>query len=78
MPKLPILSGREVVQILTRHFDFQFVTQRGSHIKLRREKNERVITTIVPDHKELMRGTLCGVLELAEITKEEFVAPLEK
>lgn len=76
MPKLPMLSGQEVVRVLTRSFDFRFVTQRGSHIKLRREKDGRVITTIVPDHKELARGTLSGVLELAQVTKEEFIAAL--
>ncbi|MDO8581874.1 MAG: type II toxin-antitoxin system HicA family toxin [bacterium] len=78
MPKLPILSGRDVVQILTHHFDFRFVTQRGSHIKLRREKDGQTVTTIVPDHKELMRGTLSGVLDLAQVTKEEFIVAFEK
>ncbi len=78
MPKLPILSGQEVVRVLTRSFDFRFMTQRGSHIKLRREKDGRTVTTIIPDHKELARGTLIGILELAQVAKEEFIAALEK
>jgi predicted RNA binding protein YcfA (HicA-like mRNA interferase family) len=35
MPKLRVLSGREVLKILS-GFGFQDFAQRGSHIKLRR------------------------------------------
>jgi len=65
-------SGREVIRILTRSFGFFFVSQKGSHVKLRKKLNGKVITTIVPVHRELASGTLRGVLELAEITEEEF------
>jgi len=34
MPKLKVLSGRQVVKILSR-FGFKAVSQRGSHVKLR-------------------------------------------
>jgi len=72
MPKT--FSGKEVVKILNREFGFSFVSQKGSHIKLRKHKNGKVLTTIVPLHKELARGTLRGVLELGEITEEDFHA----
>lgn len=65
-------SGKEVVKILSREFGFFYVSQKGSHVKLRKRIGTRVITTIVPLHKELARGTLRGVLELAEIEEEEF------
>lgn len=35
MPKLKVLSGRDVVKILGQ-FGFQILSQKGSHIKLRR------------------------------------------
>jgi predicted RNA binding protein YcfA (HicA-like mRNA interferase family) len=35
MPKLRVLSGREVLKILS-GFEFQEFSQRGSHIKIRR------------------------------------------
>ena len=70
MPKT--FSGKEVVKVLSRAFGFLFVSQKGSHVKLRKQSGLRILTTIVPPHKELARGTLRGVLELAEITEDEF------
>lgn len=34
--------------------------------------SSRTLTTLVPMHKELARGTLLSALELAEVTGEEF------
>jgi predicted RNA binding protein YcfA (HicA-like mRNA interferase family) len=65
-------SGKEVLRVLVREFGFSFVSQKGSHAKLRKKTGGRSITTIIPMHKELMRGTLLGVLELAEISEEDF------
>lgn len=70
MPKTG--SGEEVIKILTKHFGFFFVSQRGSHVKLRKHTEEKTITTIVPMHHELSYGTLRGVLELAKVDYEEF------
>lgn len=78
MPKLPILSGAEVVKMLEKGFGFQLVSQKGSHIKLRKTINSKTITTIIPDHKELMTGTLRGVLDLANIDIEDFMRYYEK
>lgn len=60
------------MKILTKHFGFFFVSQRGSHVKLERHTFEGTISTVVPVHKELARGTLHGVLKLAEVDIEEF------
>ena len=65
-------SGKQVIKILSRKFGFSFVSQKGSHVKLRKTKNNETITTIVPLHKELALGTLRGVLELAKIEEKEF------
>jgi len=61
-----------VIRILEREFGFFIVSQKGSHVKLRRKVAGRTITTIVPLHKELAHGTLLGTLELAEVSEEEF------
>ncbi len=76
--KLPKLSGREVVKILVKKFGFTVKRQRGSHIVLVKYVDDRKIVTVVPLHPELKRGTLLGVLELAEISREEFVQAYEK
>ena len=65
-------SGKQVIKILCLKFGFSFVSQRGSHIKLRKTFKDLVRTTIVPNHKELARGTLKGVLELAGVDEKEF------
>ena len=65
-------SGQKVVKILCREFGFCFISRKGSHVKLRRKKGNRNITTIIPIHKELAIGTLRGILKLAEIDEKEF------
>lgn len=66
------ISGKKVIKILCKEFDFNFVSQRGSHVKLKRGNISQEITTIVPLHKELTRGTFKGVLELAQIHEKDF------
>lgn len=70
MPKT--LSGTAVIRILCRDFGFFVAAQKGSHVKLRRDAGSRVITTVVPLHRELARGTLKGALELAEVDEGDF------
>jgi predicted RNA binding protein YcfA (HicA-like mRNA interferase family) len=66
-------SGKEVVSILIKKFGFSLVSQKGSHVKLRKKANGKTITTtIVPLHKELARGTFLGVLELADVSEDDF------
>jgi len=73
MSKLPILAGEDIIKILEKGFNFKFVSQKGSHVKLRKIIDNKSITTIVPKHKEVMTGTLKSVLELAKVAVEDFV-----
>jgi len=77
MSKLPRLSGEEIVKILVEKFGFEIVRQRGSHVVLRKFKNDEKIVTIVPMHREVKIGTLLGILKLAGISKEEFMKNLK-
>lgn len=65
MPRLKRLSASEVVSVF-RHFGFSIVSQRGSHIKLRRitDAGERQTLT-VPNHRELDTGTCHAVFRQA-------------
>ena len=65
MPRLKNLSGREVIAIFSR-FGFGIVSQRGSHVKLRRilPDGEKQTLTI-PLHQELDRGTLRAIFRQA-------------
>lgn len=73
-----IFSSKEITKILIKRFEFEMVKQKGSHIKLQKVENGRKITTIVPNHKEVARGTLLGILELAEIEKDDFLKRASK
>lgn len=69
MPKLPVLSGVEVIKRLER-LGFEQVRQRGSHVVLRRGD----AGCVVPLHKEVKTGTLAGVLRQAGLPQDEFLA----
>ena len=60
MPRLKVLSGEEIVKIL-KSFGFEIVAQKGSHIKMRREKSGLKQTLTIPNHKEIDRGTLKAI-----------------
>ena len=59
-----VFSGREVVKALHR-IGFVIDHQRGSHIFLHNlEKN---ISIVVPNHREIKKGTLNSILKKANI-----------
>jgi predicted RNA binding protein YcfA (HicA-like mRNA interferase family) len=67
---LPRVSGREVVKALA-SIGYEQDRQRGSHIILRqREYPHRRI--VVPDHKEVAKGTLRSIIRHAGLTVDEF------
>ncbi len=70
MSKLPQVSGRDCVEALEKA-GFYFKRQEGSHMILRR--NEPFAQVVVPDHKELDRGTLRAIIRQAGLNVEEFV-----
>ena len=69
MSGLPRISGRECVKALEKA-GFKFKRQEGSHIILRR--TDPFAQLVVPDHKELDRGTLRAIIRHAGISVEEF------
>jgi predicted RNA binding protein YcfA (HicA-like mRNA interferase family) len=69
--KLPRVSGRECVRALEKA-GFFIRRQESSHIILRR--NEPFAQLVVPDHKELDRGTLRAIIRQSGLTVEDFVS----
>ena len=66
---LPPISGRECVSALEAA-GFYVKRQKGSHIVLRRD--DPFAQVVVPDHKELDRGTLRGIIRHAGLSIDEF------
>ena len=64
MPKLRVLSGKEVVHILE-SLGFSVINQKGSHIKMRRVSDEVRQTLTIPNHRELDRGTTKAIYHQA-------------
>ena len=64
MPKLKVLSGFEVISIFLK-FGFESISQKGSHIKIRRYNKDGKQTLIIPNHKQLDTGTLRGIIKQA-------------
>jgi predicted RNA binding protein YcfA (HicA-like mRNA interferase family) len=79
MPKLPILSSKDVIRIL-RHMDFEPAPKRGkrSHSAFVKKTEEKTYLVIVPLRGEIPRGTLLSIIEQMGLTKIEFIRILRE
>ena len=69
MSGLPLLSGRECLRALQKA-GFYLKRQEGSHMILRRDNPFAQV--VVPDHKELDRGTLRAIIRQSGLSVDEF------
>jgi predicted RNA binding protein YcfA (HicA-like mRNA interferase family) len=68
MPRLK--SSREIINTLER-FGFEFVSQKGSHIKYLNTVNRKIV--IVPaNKKEIPYGTFSSIVRQSGIQKDQF------
>lgn len=74
MPQLPLLSGVEIISILS-HFGYRIQRQRGSHIRLSCLGRNSIT---VPDYDEIDRSLLRKILRDAQIGSEEFLHFMKK
>ena len=73
MPKLPALSGKELIKILSK-IGFQHIRTKGSHAILNKEDKEKgKITIPVPLHPELAKGTLKSIMNQAGLKLEDLL-----
>ncbi len=70
MSKLAGISGRECIKALSK-VGFYSKRQEGSHVILRRDSPFAQV--VVPDHKELDRGTLRAIIRQAGLSVDEFL-----
>ena len=72
MPKLRVLSGKDVVKILSLS-GFLIYSQKGSHVKMKRETNNETQILVIPNHGKLKKGMLKALFNQASkyITEEE-------
>jgi predicted RNA binding protein YcfA (HicA-like mRNA interferase family) len=72
VPKLPVLSGAEIVKALEK-MGFTAVRQRGSHVMMRKG----AAGTVVPLHREVKLGALSGILRQAQVPPDDFLNALK-
>jgi predicted RNA binding protein YcfA (HicA-like mRNA interferase family) len=79
MPKLPILSSKEVIRVLN-HLGFEPAPKRGkgSHSAYVKKTEEKTHLVIVPHKDEIPRGTLLSIIEQMGLTKVEFIKILRR
>ncbi|NQW23675.1 MAG: type II toxin-antitoxin system HicA family toxin [SAR202 cluster bacterium] len=73
--RLPVISGRDAV----RSFEsdgWQLVRQAGSHMIMTKHGVSVVLS--IPDHRELKRGTLRGLIRSSGLNVQEFVALVDR
>jgi predicted RNA binding protein YcfA (HicA-like mRNA interferase family) len=71
MPRLPVLSGREVIRTFEA-LGWRTARRSSTHIILVKEGHPSTLS--VPDHKEVARGTLRSLIRAADVTVAEFLA----
>jgi len=68
------MSGKDVCTILQR-LGFAEVRRCGSHIVMQRASDDGSTTTVlVPDHKEVKKGTLRSIIRQSGVARVEFEA----
>jgi len=70
--KLPIISGKDVIKIFEK-IGYKVVRQKGSHVRLRDDKNEFHNPVTIPNHKVLKIGLLRKLIKDANLSVEEFL-----
>jgi predicted RNA binding protein YcfA (HicA-like mRNA interferase family) len=78
MPKLPSLSSRQIMQVLVKAgFSEAPDRGKGSHRAFYRvAPTGRARLVIVPQGKDIPRGTLLAILDQAGLGRDEFLALL--
>ncbi len=72
MPKLPHLSGNDVIKALSK-IGFAPARQRGSHVILVKETPAGKRGVVVPLHREIDLGTLLEIMRQAGLKRDEFL-----
>lgn len=76
MPKLPMITPKNLLKILEKH-GFQVDHTTGSHFVLYAPRTKK--RAVIPYHiKDLPKGTLMSILREAGITRKEFLEILKK
>ncbi len=77
MPRFPVVSADEAIRVFGK-IGYRVVRQRGSHVRLRDEQNEKHQPLTIPNHKTLKPGLLRRLIRDAGLTLDEFIELLRE
>lgn len=72
MTKVPSLSYEAILHALRRD-GWVILRQKGSHIRLQKNAEDKTLKVTVPAHRPVKRSTLSHILKQAEISLERFL-----
>ena len=72
MTRIPSLPFTEIIKALERD-GWVILRQKGSHIRLHKAINKKVLRITVPAHRPVKRSTLSHILKQAEISLDKFL-----
>jgi predicted RNA binding protein YcfA (HicA-like mRNA interferase family) len=70
VPQLPVVSGRDALRAFERD-GWRFDRQKGSHMILVKTGHRANLS--IPDHRELDRGLLRGLIRDAGLSVDQFI-----
>lgn len=68
---MPKLYSAKIILAALQRANFVIISQKGSHIKLHKRQGDKILTVIVPNHKEIAIGTFGSILKQAYMSKKE-------
>ena len=71
--KLPAISGKDATKVFEK-IGYRVVRQKGSHVRLRDDKNQFHKPITIPNHKVLKHGLLRMLIKDANLTVEMFLS----
>lgn len=71
MPKVPVVSSKDLIKFLTKKKDFYHDHTTGSHHVLKTRDGS--VSVVVPERREIGTGLLLAILEEVGITRDEFI-----
>ena len=71
MARLLVLSGNEIMKILSRN-GFSIVGRKSSHVRMKKITPQKVFIAVVPDHREVPIGTMKSIIRQSGLSEDQF------
>lgn len=75
MPKLPVLSGKQLIKALEK-CNYRVARQKGSHVRLLPQTNTLQRPITIPLHKTIKPGLLSKIIKDANLSVEGLISLL--